>query len=139
SIVKIALRKLPGVTVVEKFENDTDIPDDYWNATHWVEYLVVGGDDQDIANTIQAYKADGAGTRGDTEITETFSREENTIRFTRGTEVEVYLTIVITPGERFPEQTTALSNQIRDDIVAWANANHAHSYDVAPDLFRGQI
>lgn len=139
SIVKIALRKLPGVTVVEKFENDTDIPDDYWGATHWVEYLVVGGDDQDIANTIQAYKADGVGTRGDTEITETFSGEGNTIRFTRGTDVDVYLTIVITPGERFPSQTTALSNQIRDDIVAWANANHAHSYDVAPDLFRGQI
>src|SRR5690606_24247293 len=134
-----ALRKLAGVSVVEKFENDTDVPDDFWNETHWVEYLVAGGADQDIVNTIAALKAPGVGTNGDTSMVETFSGDGETIWFTRGTEVPVYLTVLITPAERFPTPSTALSNQIRDDLVAWANRNHAHSYDVAPDLFRGQI
>lgn len=137
--VKRELLKLPGVRTVRVFENDTDIPDPIHDATHWLEALVVGGDDQEIVNTIARFKAPGVGTRGDTSGVETVSGEGRTILFSRGTPVPVYVAIAIAPGEGWPSTSDELRDQIRTDMVTWATGAHEHGNDVAPDMFRGQI
>lgn len=132
------LLKRPGVEDVTIFENDTDIPDGLYDATHWVEALIVGGEDQDLFDTIWRHKPKGIGTQGDTGGTESVSGSANAVRLTRGTATNVYVTATITAGEGFPEDV-ATATAIRNGIVAWGNANHSHGDDVAPDLIRAQI
>ncbi len=131
-----ALLKLDGVDTVSIFENDTDIPDATYGATHWVEALIVGGDDQEIADTIWANKPKGIGTEGDTVGVEAVSGEANEVRHSRGMELDIWLTVEIMAGEGF-DATTA--EYLRTELVAWANKAHAHGDDVAPDLFRSEI
>jgi|GEM_PF-2549316 len=131
-----ALLKLDGVDTVAIFENDTDTPDPLYNRTHWVEALVVGGDDQEVADTVWRYKPKGTGTVGDSSMTELISGDGNPVAYSRGTEQDTWLTVEITAGEGFD---TSTADYLRDELVAWANKAHAHGDDVAPDLFRGEI
>jgi len=139
--VGLQLYKVKNVETVQRFENDTDVPDALYDATHWVEYLVVGGDEQAIINTIAQYKPPGGGTQGDTDGTETFTGTELTIRFSRGTQRNIWLTINITPDEGFvpASQWAALETSLRTEIVAWANENHAHGQNIAPDMIRAKL
>lgn len=130
------LLKLDGVDTVAIFENDTDTPDATYGTTHWVEALVVGGDDQEIVDTIWRYKPKGIGTEGDTTGAESISGDANAVEFSRGAEQDVYVTVTITAGEGFDDST---ASYLQTELVAWANAAHAHGHDVAPDLFRAQI
>lgn len=131
-----ALLKLDGVDTVAVFENDTDIPDGLYGTTHWVEALVVGGDDQEVIDTIWRYKPKGIGTEGDTSGTESLSGDSNTVSYSRGTESDIWVTVEITAGEGFDAST---ADYLRDELVAWANKAHTHGDDVAPDLFRAEI
>lgn len=129
------LDDVDGVEQVTIFENDTDIPDPLYNATHWVEALVVGGDDQEIANAIWRAKPEGIGTQGDTMVTETVTGDENEVRFSRGTERDIWVTVAITAAEGFSGNAT----EIRNALVTWGNANHEHGDDVAPAMLAAQV
>jgi uncharacterized phage protein gp47/JayE len=133
--LKAALLVLEGVTAVTIFENDTDTPDATYGATHWVEALVVGGEDQEIVDTIADENAPGIGTQGDSSGVETVTGNGETISFSRGTEVDVWIIVNITAGSGFSGNAT----EIRNGIVAWADANHAYGDDVAPALLAAQI
>lgn len=57
---------LAGVTKVRGYENDTGSTDGNGIPVHSISLVVVGGDDVEIAQTIQVHKTPGCGTFGDT-------------------------------------------------------------------------
>jgi uncharacterized phage protein gp47/JayE len=134
--IAAALFKLEGVESVTIFQNDTDVPDGLYGETHWVEAMVVGGDDTEIALAIARWKGEGIGTQGNTTVALPFIG--GSISFTRPTEVDFWIEADITAGEGFATGSSAEST-IAGELVRWANENHATGDDVAPDMFRGRI
>lgn len=136
--VGAAVLRVPGVETVTVFQNDTDVPDIVYGETHWVEAMVVGGDDVAIANAIWQAKGQGIGTVGNDSAVETVTGDANVVYFTRPVDVPLYVEIDITAGEGFTS-STAMQTAIRDEVVAWANANHAAGDDVAPAMLLSRI
>jgi uncharacterized phage protein gp47/JayE len=132
--LKASLLRLENVELVTIFQNDTEVPDATYGAIKWVEALVVGGDDQEIIDTIWREKAPGIGTQGDSTGFES-GPDANEVRFSRGAELDVWVTVTITAGENFVGDET----EIRDGIVLWANGDHAYGDDVAPDMIAAQV
>ncbi|MBK8241693.1 MAG: baseplate J/gp47 family protein [Deltaproteobacteria bacterium] len=136
--VGAAVLRVPGVETVTIFQNDTDVPDGTYGETHWVEAMVVGGDDVAIANAIWQSKGQGIGTVGNDSAIETVTGDGNVVYFTRPVDVPLYVEIDITAGEGFIP-STAQGIAIREEVVAWANANHAAGDDVAPAMLLSRI
>ena len=113
--IKAALLTVSGVNVngVEVFENDTDVTRiDLTPALgpHSIRALVSGGADQDIIDSLGAKK--GAGTFTDGTITGTFTDPTDgqtfTIRFSRVTDIEMYVTVsVLTFDSSYGDGTPA--------------------------------
>lgn len=133
--IAAALFKLEGVESVTIFQNDTDVPDGLYGETHWVEAMVVGGDDVEIANTIWRYKGEGIGTQGNTSVVNSLGY---TVNFTRPTEVNIFIDLDIVAGEGFPTGTSTEAS-IASELVSWANANHAAGDDVAAAMLAARI
>lgn len=127
-----------GVTSVTPYQNDTDTPDSLYSATHWVEFLVVGGEDQDLINTIWQAKCPGISTQGDTGGTETVTGDGNAVRFSRGGEEDITLTIAITAGVGFPSGSGA-EDQLEANLATWGAANHGHGDGVSRDMVVAEI
>lgn len=140
-LLKSRLLALDGVTQVEIFENDTDEPDPVHNATHWVEALVVGGNDTEIANTIYSVVGSKGVTKvGNTSAVETLSGDEHTIHFSRPTPSNVYIEVEITGGEGFaPGDPASLEGTIAVALAMWGNAHHDPGEDVSPEEIRAQV
>ena len=136
--VGAAVLRVPGVETVTIFQNDTDVPDGVYGETHWVEAMVVGGSDVAIANAIWQSKGEGIGTVGNDSAIETITGDGNVVYFMRPVEVPIYIEVDITAAEGFT-QSTAQGIAIRDEIVSWANANHAAGNDVAPAMLLARI
>lgn len=136
--VGAAVLRVPDVETVTVFQNDTDVPDAEYGETHWVEAMVVGGDDVAIANAIWQAKGQGIGTVGNDSAVETIGGDGNTVYFTRPVPVPLYIEIDITAGEGFTV-SSAQEEAIRDEVVTWATANHAGGDDVAPAMLLSRI
>ncbi len=126
----LRLARVSGVTAVSVFENDTDIPDATYNATHWVEAMVQGGAGQDIANVLWQYVAEGIGTQGTEAVAESLSGSGEIMNFSRPADVLVYLEVDIVGAEGF--DTSIDTTAIRDALVAWGDASHQAGEDVSP-------
>ena len=122
-----AVSSVPGVTSVAIFENQTDIPDVFWGATHWIEVLVLGGTDADIAAAIQKARCFTVQTLGDVIVVTPapgFPGDVVEIRFSRPTPIEVWTSLVITKGEGYPADVSvgaiiAREDAIRTQILDW--------------------
>lgn len=132
--IAAALFKLEGVESVTIFQNDTDVPDGLYGDTHWVEAMVVGGEDAEIANTIWRWKGEGIQTEGNTTVATFFGD----VSFTRPTDVDMYLELDIAAGEGFTA-SSANEDAIAAELVRWANENHAAGDDVAPAMLISRI
>jgi uncharacterized phage protein gp47/JayE len=93
--IRADVLQVTGVTFVRVYENDTDatvesIP------PHAFEALVLGGDDQAVADAIFATKPAGIQASGTTTATVTDSQGAgHTIKFSRPTDVNLYLSVTV--------------------------------------------
>jgi hypothetical protein len=122
--------KVEGVTAVSIFENEGDIPDAYWGETHWVEVLVQGGTDADVAAAIRRANKFSTRTLGNTTVMVTEANYEPggevAVRFSRPTLVDVWVALTITKGEDYSQDTSASAITAREDaiktqVVTWGN------------------
>lgn len=94
--IKSSLLQVTGVTGATVIENDTNIVDGDGRPPHSFESIVVGGSDVDVATDIFLSKAAGIETFGTvTEIITDSMGFDHTIKFSRATEVTIYLQITL--------------------------------------------
>jgi hypothetical protein len=147
SILGKALAKevlqVEGVTAVSIFENETDIPDAYWGVDHWVEVLVQGGDDDEVAAAIRRANKFSTRTVGTTTVAVTEANYQPggtvDVKFSRPTEVDVWIELTIVKGEDYSLDTSAAAiaareEAIKDWIIAWADQRR-----VGLDLWAAQV
>ena len=139
-LLRRSLLRLDGVTSCRVFENDTDTPDSLWNATHWVEAMVVGGTELDIVNVIALRLAPGITTFGTDSGTETISGFDETINYSRPIDTNVWIEVDITPGEGFdPADPAAFEDFVEEQLALWGDANHDPGDDVATEEIRSEV
>ena len=125
-----AVLAVSGVTTATLFENWTDNPDIEWGATHWIELLVQGGADADVAAAIQSARCLTVQTLGGVTVSvpaDGFFGGSVDIRFSRPTLIPVWASVTIVKGEAYSDDTspaaaTARENAIKDQILAWGAA-----------------
>lgn len=116
--IRAQLSKLSGVTSVQVYENATDATVDSM-PPHSVEAVVLGGDEQEILDTLLACVAAGIATYGTTSGTATDSEGvEHTVKFTRPAEVDVYMDIEIETDDGYETDAAAIS-AIVDFFAGW--------------------
>ncbi len=115
-----AVSAVNGVTAVSIFENQSDVKDSFWSATHWIELLVQGGDDAEIAAAIQGSRCTTVQTLGSILIAvpaEGFAGGTVLIRFSRPNLVEVFVDQTITKGEGYSTDTSAAAVAAREVAI----------------------
>lgn len=121
-----AVLEVEGVTSAAIFENPTDVPDAFWAATHWVEVLVVGGADADIAAAIQASRGAGRLTVGLVSLATPapgYPGGSTIVSWSRQVDVPVWIELTIVKGEGYSKDISAEAvlgreQAIREHIVA---------------------
>lgn len=128
--IEARLREIDGVIFAGVAENRTGTTDGDSVPPHSIHAFVIGGTDQDIADVLWDSKPAGIQTYGGESetITDSFGNTQ-TMNWSRGTEVPIYLIVNITAGASYPvdgdDQVTALlvaygSTLINgDDVVNW--------------------
>lgn len=114
------LLSTPDVVEVSLLENDTDFTDDNGLPPHSFEAVVLGGDPEDIGDTIWLNKPFGIESHGDETVSITDSQGfPHSMRFTRPTLVDIYITVeVVTNDDVYPSDG---DDQIKQRIVEYAN------------------
>lgn len=101
--IRAALAKLQGVRAVTVIENYNDEPDQYNTPMRSFQTFVLGGDTQEIAETIFNTKAAGIRPYGTIEVdVKDIGDHEHKVYFSRATEVKIYQKIEITKNTAFP-------------------------------------
>lgn len=123
-----ALKNIDGVENVAVYENDTNLTDGNGLPPHSVSPIVLGGDDDTIAQTIWDNKPYGIQSYGNTTVdivdSQGFTRP---INFKRPTPVFVYVVINITADDSFPADGV---DQIKAQIIQYAKDNFTVGEDV---------
>lgn len=107
--IRSSLLTLSGVTNAAVFVNDLDVADGDGRPPHSIECLVVGGVDQTIRDKIWERKAAGIQTHGT--VTGTVVDTQGiaqTVKFSRATDVNIYLILDIVTNAEFPAGGSAL-------------------------------
>jgi uncharacterized phage protein gp47/JayE len=113
-------RTVPGVLQVVVTPNDTDFADDQNRPPHSVECLVLGGDDQVIADAIWANKASGIQAYGSSTWTVLDADgASHVVRFSRPTTRSVHVVIEL----RRDASTYAGDAAVKSAVQAWHDAN----------------
>lgn len=123
-----AVANIPNVTDLLVYENDTDTTDGNGVPSHSIALVVLGGDVQEIAQTLADTKSPGTGTYGD--IVTTIIDPNGVplvIRFFELTLVPVYARITITPLVGF---TDIIGDKIKQSVSDWIN-----SLQIGEDVF----
>ncbi len=123
--IRARLLRVDGVTSVTVFFNNTDITDGDGIPPHSVEALVKGGEDQDIWDALLVEcVAGGIATHG-TEVgtAEDSQGTEYTVKFTRPTEVDIYVIITVeVDADLYPTNGDTL---VEEAIVAFGDSQGA--------------
>lgn len=110
-----ALTRVDSVTQVHIRENDSDMTDTEGRPAHSFEAVIVGGTDQDVADTIWQTKPLGIrayGTGGTASVATTDSQgNARTVGFTRPTSINIYVDIQYSANSQFPTDGEALIEQ----------------------------
>jgi len=114
-----AINNIPGVTNLTILENDTNAVDANGLPPHSFEVIVVGGDDQTIADTIWAKKSTGSTPAGTSDIDIVDSQGiTHTMRLTRPAQIDIYVKVTVTTFADYPADGDDL---IKQAIVDYAN------------------
>lgn len=123
-----ALLSLPSVESVAVYDNDTDSVDMNGLPAHSFTAVVLGGEAEDIANTIWRNKPVGITANGNTSVSiidsQGFSR---IINFEIPSPVTIYIKIDLDTDELFPADG---SNQIKSAIIQYAKDNFSVGDDI---------
>lgn len=105
------------VTSCTVFENTGDVADGDGVPAHAIEVLVLGGDDDEIAQAIWDSVAGGIERHGDDSGTAVDVLGDNqTVEFTRPTEKTIYIIIDITTNSDYPSDG---DDQVKEALVAF--------------------
>lgn len=127
-----------GLTAVEVYENQEDVPDSDGRVPHSIEVIAYGGDAQDIGNQIFLLKAAGIDTNGSVEVTVTDSvGYDHIIKFNRPIPVYFWVSVNVAlyNEEIFPDNGAA---QIQT-IIAQTGNNFGIGKDVIIQRFMGPV
>jgi hypothetical protein len=131
--VLAAVLAVDGVTSASLFENPTDIPDDFWGLTHWIEVLVTGGVDAEVGQAIfdtRCLTAQTVGTTTQAVTAPAYPGGVSSVKFSRPNPIDVWAQLTITKGEGYPTDNSAQAIAAREDairnaILAWASTRPA--------------
>lgn len=113
--IRSALYELDNVEVARVYENDKDYTDDTGRPPHSIEAVVLGGEDDEIANTIRLKKTSGIYSFGSTRRPVTDSEGNvHDIGFNRPENVYVWLRVELTAmdGTVLPLSYQAITQNI---------------------------
>ena len=113
--IRSALYELDNIEVVRVYENDTNYTDETGRPPHSIEAVVLGGEEEEIANTIRLKKTGGIYSFGSTRIP--ISDEEGNVHdigFNRPENVYVWLHVELTAmdGTALPLSYQAITQNI---------------------------
>lgn len=91
-----AILALPGVSWAQTFVNDADATDADGIPPQHVAVAVLGGDDDEIAQTIRAYVVPGIGTHGNTTVRTVIDGFCRQVMIIRPTEIDVSIEVDVT-------------------------------------------
>lgn len=120
-LLEVGKNTVNPVTAVTVFYNNTNAVDVDGLPAHSVEALVRGGETQDIVDALFALVAGGITFHGTTTGTHTDSQgRDHAIKFTRPTEVPIYIAITLEKDpDEWPDDG---ADQVKDAIVAWGDS-----------------
>lgn len=138
------LLNVPGVEFARVYQNTGLTADSRGIDAKSVAAVVVGGTNEDIANSIARKSANINSFFGSTEVDVTdIQGHVNKIKFSRPEEVEidVEVNITITDSSQFPASTEDAKNQIKKNIVSYAQYNLQATEGFAPgvDVIRTRL
>lgn len=116
--IRAVILGVEGVTYGSVIENDTDHDDDEGRPPHSFEVIVVGGDNQDLADAIWFSKPAGIQPYGVTEsetVVDSFG-DAHTVEFTRPVDLDMYVHVEYEVDEDPPED---IEDLIEAEILAF--------------------
>ena len=135
SIRSAILERVPGVTTVSVYENDTNVTDAYGRPPHSVEVVADGSyDSAKLAQVILDSKAGGISTYGDHEIIVPGNYGEDiTIRFNKPIPVYIWyeITVMFDDGLSHPSNYVDLVEEV---VLEWMDKLNA-GVSVVPQKF----
>lgn len=130
--IRSRLLEIDEVTQTRVFENDTSVTDGGGRPSKSIECVVLGGTNADIADTIWEVKPAGIETHGDVTVAiEDSQGFPHDIKFSRPTEVNIYVIVNITTDDDFPVDG---STSIKTKMVEYAATNFGIGNDVITHL-----
>jgi uncharacterized phage protein gp47/JayE len=134
--LRVDIAVVADVTAVKVLENDTDATVDGM-PPHSVEAIVLGGDDDAIAEALFASKSGGIYTHGSTLVTITDDEGvEHAVRFSRPTERRVYIAIGLTVSANYAAVNVAVKQAIEDAAV---NTESPAFLNIGDDVYSARI
>lgn len=128
--VKAEVSGIVGVAAALGFENTSMVTNGDGMPPKSIEILASGGADQDIANAIWRTKGGGIETHGtETAVVVDASGTNQTVKFSRPADVEIFLKVGIQKNADYPADGDA---QIKAALVAYGDANYGVGDDVYP-------
>jgi uncharacterized phage protein gp47/JayE len=119
--IKGAVANIPEVVQVQAYENKTDYTDANGLPPHSFSVVALGGDDQEIANTIFIREPVGSNQYGDTTVTVLDGNGlPHSVTFMRPPVKQIYITLQVTPLTGWSDD---MMDAMKANIVAWAQAN----------------
>ena len=119
--IRSALMNVSGVREVGIVDNDLNSTDEYGNPPYSVHVYVLGGADNDIAETLNDRVAAGVTLAGSKSVNITDdSGITKTIRFDHATEVPIFIQVEIKTSDSWNQDDGP--NQIKSDIAQKINA-----------------
>ncbi|ODN41080.1 baseplate J/gp47 family protein [Piscirickettsia litoralis] len=136
--ISAAVRQLDGVTNAYVFQNTTDQTDANNLPPHSISAIVLGGNEQEIAQTIFNEKSGGIPTYGSIELKVTDSNGDTQLsRFSRPTEIPIYIDIIFAKEDK-EAMPADINSAILNAALAYGNTLTVN-VDVIPQRFVAAI
>ena len=136
--IQAKLIEIPDVLSAKVIENETAAPDVDGRPPHSFESIVLGGDDQDIAELIWENKAAGIQTHGSTTVA--YIDTENNSRFVKFSRpTEIYMHVEVTYDKYTEEDFPANAETLIAAAVLAYGESLSIGNDVLPERFKGPI
>lgn len=136
--IKSALMNLPGVREVGFVDNDQDVVDKYGNPPYSVHIYVLGGSDQEIAQTLNRHVAAGVTLTGSKAVNVTDDTGNvKTIRFDSAAEKPIYVKVNLKTSDLWNTDSgvSNIKSSIVNSINALAMGQSVYLTKLYPDVY----
>jgi uncharacterized phage protein gp47/JayE len=135
--IRANILEIDEVEACVVYTNREDVVDGDGRPPHSLEAVVLGGDDQDIWDTLWAYSPAGIEFVG-TEIGTVVDSQgfEQSVNFNRPSEVEIYMEIDLDETATFP---SGGEDSVKASVLAYADENFSIGDEVVTTEFYGAI